>query len=123
MKPLKMRRMLWITSAAISLGAAYIVATPAGAAAPFMQCITNVKDLSLDLEGPCPAGSPSIVGYSQAGAALAVTSSGTVYTNGCPWPDFSPRFWPREVPTPQSGCSGFGQRRSVSFLTRFLHAE
>ena len=41
----------------------------------------------------------------------------------CPWPDFGPRFWPPKVPTPQSGCSGFGQRRSVSLLTRFLHAE
>jgi hypothetical protein len=28
-----------------------------------------------------------------------------------------------KVPTPQSGCSGFCQRRSVSLLTRFLHAE
>jgi hypothetical protein len=41
----------------------------------------------------------------------------------CPWPDLSPRWWPPKVPTPQSGCSGFCQRRSVSLLTRFLHAE
>jgi hypothetical protein len=41
----------------------------------------------------------------------------------CPWPVSSPRLWPPKVPTPQSGCSGFGQRRSISFLTRFLHAE
>ena len=41
----------------------------------------------------------------------------------CPWPDFSPRFWPREVPTPRSGCSVLGQRRSTSVLTRFLHPE
>jgi hypothetical protein len=41
----------------------------------------------------------------------------------CPWPDFGPRFWPREVPTPRSGCSVLGQRRSTSVLTRFLHPE
>src|SRR5664280_403644 len=43
--------------------------------------------------------------------------------HGCPWPDLSPRFWPPEVLTPQSGCSVLAQRRSASFLTRFLHSE
>ena len=46
-----------------------------------------------------------------------------VLAEPCPWPDFSPRFWPREVPTPRSGCSVLGQRRSTSVLTRFLHPE
>ena len=46
-----------------------------------------------------------------------------IATTDCPWPDFSPRFWPREVPTPRSGCSVLGQRRSTSVLTRFLHPE
>jgi hypothetical protein len=41
----------------------------------------------------------------------------------CPWPDLSPRFWPPEVLTPQIGCSVLAQRRSASFLTRFLHSE
>jgi hypothetical protein len=44
-------------------------------------------------------------------------------TSQCPWPDLSPRFWPPEVLTPQSGCSVLAQRRSASFLTRFLHSK
>ena len=50
-------------------------------------------------------------------------AAGAVGSTRCPWPVLSPRWWPPKVPTPQSGCSGFVQRRSVSLLTRFLHAE
>jgi len=63
------------------------------------------------------------------GARWAFTSDGCQFLlidtarPGCPWPDLSPRFWPPEVLTPQSGCSVLAQRRSASFLTRFLHSE
>ena len=40
----------------------------------------------------------------------------------CPWPVFSPRFWPPEVPTPRGE---FSDSASLSFppLARFFHPE
>jgi hypothetical protein len=63
------------------------------------------------------------MGFSSVAIAAGAIMYWAVTYPGCPWPDLSPRFWPPEVLTPQSGCSVLAQRRSASFLTRFLHSE
>ena len=57
------------------------------------------------------------------GSVVDVSQVGNNPPSHCPWPRGSTHWWPPEVPTPRSGCSGFGQRRSIPLLTRFLHAE
>ena len=41
---------------------------------------------------------------------------------GCPWPDFSPRFWPPEVPTPRGEFSVFASLGSPP-SARLFHPE
>ena len=65
----------------ISIGVVSAPAMQAGAVAPQLQCITSAKAMDSGLLGACPTGSPIIVGFDGA-SGLAVTGTGTVYTDG-----------------------------------------
>jgi hypothetical protein len=82
MRPAAFRRLCGPGALAlVSVGAVTALAPQAGAQPTTVQCLTSTTSSGQTLFGTCPAGSPTIVGFTVTGSAdpLSVTSAGAVF--------------------------------------------